>query len=123
MERITDLCKIEWIILPAPDLESAKTFYSEVFGFMISEYSDRFWVFKAGNLSGGLDRDLVVNKQGIRFSITVSDIEQALSAILERGGQVLKRSHSLGAGAGYCAQFEDPNGNVLELYSPPQRTD
>ncbi|HHT25800.1 MAG TPA: hypothetical protein GXZ82_00940 [Firmicutes bacterium] len=47
--------------MPAPDLGSAKTFYSEVFGFIISEYSDRFWVFKAANLSGGLDRDLVVN--------------------------------------------------------------
>ncbi|MGI6544653.1 MAG: VOC family protein [Limnochordia bacterium] len=61
MEKLTELCKIGWITLPAPDLGSAKTFYSEVFGFIISEYSDRFWVFKAANLSGGLDRDLVVN--------------------------------------------------------------
>ena len=110
-------CRIEWITIPAPDLESAKMFFGTVFGFSISEYSDRFWVFKAGNLSGGLDRDLTVNSHGIGFSITVSGLGRTLESVVEHGGRILKEPYSLGPGSGFCAQFADPNGNVLELYS------
>ena len=35
-------CKIEWLIIPAPDLDAAKTFYERVFGFSFSKYSERF---------------------------------------------------------------------------------
>lgn len=116
-------CRIEWITIPSPNLESAKEFFSKVFGFAISEYSERFWVFKAGNLSGGLDRDLTVNSHGIGFSITVSDLRQTLKSVVEHGGRILKEPYSLGPGSGFCAQFADPNGNVLEVYSesPPER--
>ena len=110
-------CKIEWITLPAPDLDAAMKFYESVFGFAISQYSDSFWVFKAGNLSGGLDKNLCVNGHGIGFSITVNCIEDAIAAILRNGGEVTKTGYSLGSGAGFCAQFKDPNGNRLELYS------
>ena len=110
-------CKIEWITIPAPDLEAAKHFYEEVFGFEISKFSNHFWVFKAGNLSGGLDKALSANGNGIGFSVTVDCIEVALVNIVQCGGEVLKPGYPLGPGAGFCAQFKDPNGNTLELYS------
>jgi predicted enzyme related to lactoylglutathione lyase len=110
-------CKIEWITIPAPDIDSAMSFYGNVFGFTISKFTDRFWIFKAGNISGGLDQDLKVNMQGIGFSVTVSDIDESLRAVVNNGGEILKNPYSLGPGAGYCAQIRDPNGNVLEMYS------
>lgn len=110
-------CKIEWLIIPAPDLDAAKTFYERVFGFSVSKYSERFWVFKSGTLSGGLDADLIPNEKGIRFSITVSAIDKALEAIIREGGTIITPGCSLGAKAGFYAKFKDPNGNVLELYS------
>jgi uncharacterized protein len=110
-------CKIEWLTVPAPDLVAAKQFYESVFGFSVTEYSDRFWVFKSGTLSGGLDADLEANAKGIGFSITVTDIDATLQLVLEHGGQVLREAYSLGVGAGFCARFKDANGNLLELYS------
>lgn len=110
-------CKIEWLTIPAPDLDAAKTFYERVFGFSVSKYSERFWVFKSGTLSGGLDAELTPNGEGIGFSITVPAIDKALEAIKREGGRIINPGYSLGAGAGYCAKFKDPNGNVLELYS------
>jgi hypothetical protein len=110
-------CKIEWLTVPAPDLRAAKSFFSEVFGFSVSEYSKTFWVFKAGNISGGLDQGLTVNSHGIGFSITVPDISRTLEAVVKHGGKILKAPYELGPGAGFCSQFADPNGNVLELYS------
>ena len=110
-------CNIEWITLPAPDLDAAKAFYEGVFGFSVSPYSDRFWVFKAGNLSGGLDQDLSVSGHGIGFPITVNCIEETFAAIVRHGGEVTKAGYALGWGGGFCARFKDPNGNRLELYA------
>ncbi len=110
-------CRIEWITVPAPNLDAAKIFYNRVFGFELSDYNDRFCVFKAGNISGGFDKDLVVNSKGIGFSITVPNITHTIQDIVENGGQILKAAYSLGSGSGFSAKFSDPNGNVLELYS------
>lgn len=112
-----DRCKIEWLTVPAPDLPAAKRFYESAFGFEVSVYSERFWVFKSGTLSGGLDADLAPCEQGIGFSITVSSIEEACDAVVTAGGTIVRKGYSLGENAGYCARFRDPNGNLLELYS------
>lgn len=110
-------CRIEWLTIPAPKLDAAKEFYENTFGFSVARYSDRFWTFNAGNISGGFDSDLAVNDGGIGFSITVSSISQTILKIQENGGTIVKGCFSLGQGAGYCARFYDPNGNLLELYS------
>lgn len=115
-DAVMTACPIEWLTIPAPDLEAAETFYAKVFGFSISAYSPSYKVFKAGNLSGGLDRDLAVAAGGIGFSVTVADMRQTLNLLGRYGGQLLKEPYSLGAGAGSCAMIADPNGNRLELY-------
>jgi len=109
-------CSIEWITIPAPDLQVAEQFYSEVFGFEVSEFSSGYMVFKAGNLSGGLDQNLAVSSGGIGFSITVADMQRTLEALIRHGGQLVKEPYSLGDGAGYCAAITDPNGNRIEIY-------
>jgi len=114
---MTPPCKIEWITIPSPNLEIAKSFYSNVFGFEITEHSDRFWIFKAANLSGGLDADQLTSPQGIGFSITVDDMKTVILAIKQHGGEITKSPYSLGQNAGYCAAFLDPNGNAIELFS------
>ncbi|MCP4541610.1 MAG: hypothetical protein GY832_31140 [Chloroflexi bacterium] len=109
-------CAIEWLVIPAPNLALAKSFYANVFHFEISDFNDTFAVFKADNISGGLDSDLVPSTVGTSFSITVSDISQVLEAIVKNGGRILRPKYSLGPNAGFCAKFEDPNGNAYELY-------
>jgi predicted enzyme related to lactoylglutathione lyase len=98
-------CNIEWLTIPAHNLESTRLFYEQVFGFSVSEYTDRYWVFKAGNIMGGFDADLEPNQKGISFSITVLSISEALSEIEKHGGSILKYGYPLGSG--YCAQFKD----------------
>ena len=111
-------CKIEWITIPAPDLETAKRFYNEVFGFSLTPFNDRFVVFKCENLSGGLDQDLQPGQSGIGFSITVPSVRDFLERIRAFGCEVVRERYELAPGSGYCCRFRDPNGNCLELYSP-----
>ena len=110
-------CKIEWITIPAPNLDAAKTFYAACFDFTCKHFNDRFVVFKAGNLSGGFDQDLAVSEAGIGFSVSVSSVSKAIALVLENGGAVLREPYELAPGAGYCAKFRDPNGNAIELFS------
>ena len=110
-------CNIEWLTIPAPDLDAAEAFYSKVFGFTISIFNPRFRVFKAGNLSGGLDQDLDVMLGGIGFSVTVPNLQQTLERVLQHDGKLIKEPYSLGTGSGQCATVLDPNGNLLEIHS------
>jgi len=110
-------CRVEWLTIPAPDLETARSFYQTVFGFTVTEWRDGFWTFRAGNLGGGLDRELPVARSGIGFSITVDTIDPTLEAIVAAGGEIVRPAESLGPGNGSFARFRDPNGNLLELYA------
>jgi len=85
-------CNIEWIVIPAPDLEKAGTFYNNVFGFTIREFSENFRVFEAGNLNGGLDNSLIPDKKGISFSITVQNIDDYLKNIVTHGGMIIREN-------------------------------
>lgn len=117
MKESADACSIEWLLIPAPDLEKAKNFYHKVFGFAISLYSDSFALFKAANISGGLDSSLSPSVNSLSFSVTVSSIDKYLTEIERFGGRIIKSKYPLGTNLGFCARFSDPNGNILELYS------
>ncbi len=112
-----EACKIEWITIPAPDLEKAGNFYSTMFGWEITEYSPDFWLFKSGSISGGLGKKMKPRDDGIGFSITVEDIQEVLRRIVSVGGSVAEEKYDIGDGFGFCASFKDPNGNSIELWS------
>jgi len=99
MNDSIEAAHIEWIVIPAPDLRSAETFYSEVFGFSISPHSETFLGFKVGNISGALDQDLAPSAEGVSFSLTVQDIDETLRHIREFGGDVVREKYELGSGA------------------------
>ena len=116
--RLDDACKIEWVTIPAEDLEAAKEFYSEVFGFRLTPFSETLVVFEAGNISGGLDQELrSCGDGGIGFSITVGSINECIEKLNKYSCEILREPYELGPNAGTIAKFKDPNGNILELYS------
>ena len=111
-------CEIEWITIPAEDLELAKEFYSEVFGFRLTPFNETFVVFETGNISGGLDQELrSCESGGVGFSITVGSINECIKRLIKYECEILREPYELGPNAGYIAKFKDPNGNILELYS------
>lgn len=99
MTESKGVARIQWIVIPAPDLRTAETFYSEVFGPSSSPHSETFLVFRAGNLSGALDQDLAPSAEGVSFSLTVQDIDETLRHIREFAGDVVREKYELGSGA------------------------
>ena len=115
--ELKEPCKIEWLVIPAPDLEKAEKFYSSIFHWKTSVYTADFWLFEADTVHGGFDKKLKPNDQGIRFSITVDDINTKLEEIIKLGGKIFKQKYEIAKGFGFAASFIDPNGNIIELWS------
>ena len=118
-KSIATICYLE---IPAPDVEKACAFYSKVFGWDVtpSTLSDKtYWEFSTGDgqLGGGLDPRLPVQDGGVLPYLKVSDIAEALAAINDAGGSVVRKKFDIGGGYGFSALFKDPNGNQIGLFS------
>lgn len=116
--------KIVWFELAVADLERAKAFYSELFGWQFSpftEFSKDYWMIDAGEngISGGL-----VKKTGsasaaaspvIYFS--VEDIPQSLRHAENMGAKVIKEKTIITEDAGYFALLRDLDQNLIAVWS------
>jgi len=113
--------RVAYLELPAPDLPRAARFYREVFGWPI-EASDLeeapYAMFETHGLQGGLRSDLAVARGGgVILYLEVPSIPAALEQIARAGGEVVREEHPIGGDYGYSAEFRDPNGNLLGLWS------
>lgn len=110
------VCHLE---IPAPDLEVATKFYTDVFGWRIHRDTDgmeyAFW--DDGGIGGGFDPKMTPQENGANLVITVEDICSMLDKIESHGGKTTKPRTEIGGGHGYFAEFLDPLGNRLGLWT------
>jgi predicted enzyme related to lactoylglutathione lyase len=108
------------IVIPAPELEKAKTFYEAVFGWQVSSNvpGAKYWFFKSGNVGGGFDGNRKPSERGVVLVLKVDDMLAVLDRIREHGGTVTQDRSRIGeAAAGFDAYFRDPNGNEMGIHS------
>lgn len=113
------ICYLE---IPAPDIAAAGAFFRSVFGWVIkpSHLSEKtYWEFSTGDgqLTGGFDPSLAIGSGGVLLYLKVEKIDETLEAIQARGGTIVRNKFDIGGGYGFSALFNDPNGNLLGLFS------
>ncbi|MCZ7644826.1 MAG: VOC family protein [Planctomycetota bacterium] len=109
------ICHVE---IPAPDLEKAKTFFREQFGWTIHDnLGPTYCLWSAGGLGGGFSSEMAVVEGGLNVILAVDDIPGKLEAIARAGGKSVQGKTEIGGGHGFFALFKDPNGNRLGLWS------
>jgi predicted enzyme related to lactoylglutathione lyase len=112
--------KICYLEIPSADVASSAEFYSAVFGWSTRDRGDGEVAFDdgVGQVSGVwvLGRT-AANQDGIRISIMVDSVAEALESIVAHGGKV----HTpIGEHLPeITARFFDPYGNVFSLYQEP----
>ncbi|AKM82628.1 TPA: VOC family protein [Candidatus Berkelbacteria bacterium] len=114
--------------IPADDLDRAKEFYSEIFGWKMNDMPEMKYVIawtgetdpesgtlkEKGMINGGMmQRDPEVSHPVI--TIDVKDIDESMMKIKEMGGEELKAKMEVGD-MGYAAYFKDTEGNVMGLW-------
>lgn len=119
--------EINYIELSVLDLNEAKRFYNEAFGWDFNDYGpDYAGIQRRGRAdleSGGICRVDKVNSGGPLVILYSTDLEASLAAVTAAGGRISKEIISFPGGRRF--QFLDPHGNELAVWSdgiPPEES-
>jgi predicted enzyme related to lactoylglutathione lyase len=108
------------IVIPAPDLAKAKSFYEAVFGWHVRPNvpGPTYWFFDSGNVGGAFESNRKPGLRSVVLVLKVDDMQTTIDLITQHGGTVTQGRSQIGEAApGYDAYFLDPNGNEMGLHS------
>lgn len=108
--------KPNFIELPAGDLAAAKSFYSGLFGWSLTDYGPTYSCTTTGDVDIGLQGNRQDAPPAPLPVIEVEDLEAAFAAVPKLGGTILKPIFSFPGGRRF--HFRDPNGNELAAWKP-----
>jgi predicted enzyme related to lactoylglutathione lyase len=110
--------KIDYIELPAKDLDAIQSFYEKALGWSFTDYGSEYRAFTDEKLDGGFyPSDLCSSTQtGAALVIIYAvNLEATKETILSSGGTIIKDIFSFPGGRRF--HFTDPHGNELAVWS------
>ena len=123
--RAIPVSGVSELVLEVVDLEAAERFYSDILGFPVVDRwpaREAIWVMAGDRTRIGLWRPQVGLMGGrgglhVHFAMHIveADFDAAVALLRERGQDV--REVSFGETHGRAAYVDDPDGNVVELWT------
>ena len=115
---------IVYFEIPADDLQRARSFYGQLFGWQFEEMPgmDDYLTFRTGTEEGSLGGGLWKRQnaqQGITNYIGVASVDESIAKIEALGGTIVVPKSPV-QGMGWMAWFRDPEGNVMALWQPDE---
>ena len=110
--------KINYVELPASDIEATKAFFSTVFSWSFVDYGPEYTAFSNEGLDGGFfQSDLSSStKNGSALLVFYSKtLKLTYDKIANAGGKIIEPVFSFPGG--FRFHFEDPNGNEYAVWS------
>lgn len=110
--------KINYVELPAKNIEATKRFFEAAFGWSFVDYGPEYIAFSNEGIDGGFfQSDLSAStKNGSALIIFYSnDLEQTQAKIKKSGGSIVAPIFSFPGGRRF--HFADPNGNEFAVWS------
>lgn len=111
--------KISYVELPAKNIEAAKQFFSEVFGWQFTDFGPDYTAFANAGLSGGFyqaDLTCQTAQGGALIVLYSEDLEETLAKV-EAVEEVVITKPIFHFPGGRRFQFLDPNGNEFAVWS------
>ncbi len=115
---MTEHGKINYVELPAKDLEKTKAFFSEVFGWVFTDFGPEYTAFSNQGLDGGFfksDLSATTEKGSALIVFYSNDLEGTLLKIKKAGGTIVKPIFAFPGGSRF--HFTDANGNEFAVWS------
>ncbi len=113
--------QIDYIELPATDIEATKRFYNQVFGWNFQDFGPSYTSFHDGRIAGGFNRDAVpagageAKTRGTLVVLYAAALEDTYAKVKEAGGKIVRETFAFPGGRRF--HFADPNGNELAVWS------
>ena len=106
--------QIQYIEFLSRDLEKAKAFYAEAFGWTFTDYGPEYAAFEGTYVDGGFTKG--EPKQGSILIILYSNaLESTKEKVEQAEGVITKDIFTFPGGRRF--QFTDPDGNELAVWS------
>jgi len=107
--------RVDYIEFAARDIEKTKKFYSEVFGWLFTDYGPEYTSFADGRLAGGFALASKVAPGGPLVVLYAINLEGILENVKANGGKIIRDPFEFPGGRRF--HFTDPNGNELAVWS------
>ncbi len=110
--------RINYIELPATDLDAARRFYAQAFGWTFESYGPEYLAFNDGALDGGFFKAPTQARQASGSALVVlyaSDLEACESRVRAAGGEISTPVFAFPGGRRF--HFLDAVGNELAVWS------
>ena len=112
--------KINYVEIPASDLEVTKRFFNDAFGWTFVDYGPEYVAIDNAGLDGGFFKsdDVALTDTGSVLVVLFStDLEATLEKVKLSGGKIVKDIFPFPGGRRF--HFSDPNGNEYAVWSEP----
>jgi predicted enzyme related to lactoylglutathione lyase len=110
---------IDYIELSVSDIDAAKRFYAEAFGWRFNDYGPGYSGFVDGargdQEAGGLQQVDEVRRGGPLVVLYSRELESTAGRVEAAGGTITKAIFAFPGGRRF--QFTDPSGNELAVWS------
>ena len=111
--------RVIYFEIPSANPENNKRFYEQAFGWDFQQWgSQPYWFASTGSEKEPGINGALIKERGPRHpvinTISVDDIDAALSRIKQAGGTVMKSKKAIPA-VGWLAFFTDPDDNLFGL--------
>jgi predicted enzyme related to lactoylglutathione lyase len=107
------IARVNFVELPSKKFSQSKSFYSQVFGWSLTDFGPTYSCTMSGDVDIGLQGDGSEATAAPLAVVAVENLEEALAAVLKAGGTVSRPIFSFPGGRRF--HFLDPNGNELAV--------
>lgn len=110
--------KIDYIEIPATEIDATKAFFSSLMGWEFEDYGPAYSCFNDGRLKGGFylsDKKFTVAHGAPLLVFYTSQLEVTRDQVAGLGGEIFKDIFSFPGGRRF--HFIDPSGNEFAFWS------
>lgn len=110
--------KINYVELPAIDIEATKDFFIQTFGWTFEDFGPDYVAFSNSGLDGGFFRADLKSTSSTGSALVIfysQDLEMIQGKIDKAGGKIVKPIFSFPGGRRF--HFTEPSGNEFAVWS------
>ena len=116
MPTAPENCRINYVELKVRDLDKAKAFYGQAFGWTFTDYGPQYTEFSDGAMKGGFTTQETPSPAGGPLVILYADnLEAARDSVLAAGGSISREIFAFPGGRRF--HFKDADGYEIAVWA------